>query len=392
MSDDDFEEDTTVKRRRLDFNDTVYPDSPSKDRGESQPPANSLSLCLQSSDSDSEVSIFSEAPGEKFRDLIKAIADNSDLTALPALVFGTSRVVRLPSEKAVDRQQSLTLSTSKAFGLMMEAWFDEFRRKDHSRDSLRAQQFHSIFKAREHRPSLHLFRSADDLLPTTVATNPSLAYPWIVQPTRRFELKECDVWHFETQIRTSLRVLNFADGSLQAIQSSSIAAEDREAIQAQLPRVVRTLVQTQMAMLCQILQLRRDRFLALLRNVQPEMVQRLRHAPLGPANELFPSSLLKEVHEFNRDHWHNSAILRVAGFPSNPRGSTPAPRSQSSHAARNSKKTADGSSKGQRFDSSATASPLLIHPFHPRVLLHPRRLFLRLPRRLRIFLLASKMN
>ena len=122
------------------------------------------------------------------------------------------------------------------------------------------------------------------------------------------------------------------------------------------------------------------------------MVQRLRHAPLGPANELFPSALLKKVHEFNRDHWHNSAILRVAGFPSNPRGSTPAPRSQSSHAARNSKKTADGSSKGQRFYSSATASPLLIHPFHPRVLLHPRRLFLRLPRRLRIFLLASKMN
>ena len=195
VSDDDFEEDTTVKRRRLDFNDTVYPDSPSKDRGESKPPANFLSLCLQSSDSDSEVSIFSEAPGEKFRDLIKAIADNSDLTALPALVFGTSRVVRLPSEKAVDRQQSLTLSTSKAFGLMMEAWFDEFRREDHSRDSLRAQQFHSIFKAREHRPSLHLFRSADDLLPTTVATNPSLAYPWIVQPTRRFDLKECNVWH-----------------------------------------------------------------------------------------------------------------------------------------------------------------------------------------------------
>ena len=43
--------------------------------------------------SESEVSIFSDVPGEKFRDLIRAIADNSDLEALPALVFNTSRVV-----------------------------------------------------------------------------------------------------------------------------------------------------------------------------------------------------------------------------------------------------------------------------------------------------------
>ena len=64
------------------------------------------------------------------------------------------------------------------------------------------------------------------------------------------------------------------------------------------------------------------------------MVQRLRHAPVGPANELFPSALLKAVHEFNWDHWHNSAILRVAGFSSNPRGLTTAPKSQSANGAR----------------------------------------------------------
>ena len=100
-------------------------------------------------------------------------------------------------------------------------------------------------------------------------------------------------------------------------------------------------------MLCQILELQRDLFLSLLRNVEPEMVQRLSHAALGPANELFPSALLKEVYEFKRDHWHNSAILQVAGFSLNPRGSTPAPISQSSHAVRNSKKAVDGFSKGK---------------------------------------------
>ena len=53
--------------------------------------------------------------------MIRAIADNSDLEALPALVFNTSRVVMLPSEKAVDRQQALTLSSWNAFGEMMDA-------------------------------------------------------------------------------------------------------------------------------------------------------------------------------------------------------------------------------------------------------------------------------
>ena len=123
------------------------------------------------------MSIFSEAPGEK--DLTNAIANHFDLTALLTLQFDTSRVVRLPSEKAVNGQQSLTLSISKSLGLMMDKWFEELCRKDHSRDHLRAQKIHSFFKACEKRPSLHLFRSADDPgdpLLMNVALNPSLAH------------------------------------------------------------------------------------------------------------------------------------------------------------------------------------------------------------------------
>ena len=71
----------------------IYLDSPQKLRGKLKPLANS-SCFLQSSVSESEVSIFPDVRGEKFRDLIRAIADNSDLEALPALVFNTSRVVR----------------------------------------------------------------------------------------------------------------------------------------------------------------------------------------------------------------------------------------------------------------------------------------------------------
>ena len=92
------------------------------------------------------------------------------------------------------------------------------------------------------------------------------------------------------------------------------------------------------------------------------MVQRLRHAPVGQANELFPSALLKEVHEFNRDHWHNSAILHVAGLAANPKGSAPAAKPQPSHASRNAKKAADGSNKFVRFDDLPPSPPLVPAP------------------------------
>ena len=88
----------------------IYQDSHQKSRSKFKTPANS-SYFLQSSVSELEVGNFSEVPGEEFRDLIQAIANNSDPEALPALVFNTSNVNRLPSEKPVDCQQALNLRT-----------------------------------------------------------------------------------------------------------------------------------------------------------------------------------------------------------------------------------------------------------------------------------------
>ena len=319
--------------------------------------------CLQDSFSGTEISVFSDGPGDKFRDLIANIAKYSEVKALPALVFHTSRVVRLPSEKASDEQQALTLSTSDALVRMLDAWLHEFARKDHCRDGPRAVALHSIFKSRENRPSVRLFKSADSFIPMDAAKNPSLSFPWIVHPTKRFELKEGDMLHFETQIRTTLRALNFCEASLQAVQHPQIAPEEKEAIEARLPLAMRSMALLQTAMLGQILQLRRDRYLALMRGIELDELRRLRHAKMSPNNELFDADLLREINEFARATWHNSAMLHVAGMASTPRRPAAQSGSQQANASKNKGKK-DGGGQWQRLvppvkPPDSSSSPVL---------------------------------
>ena len=323
--------------------------------------------CLQDSLSGTELSVFSDGPGDKFRDLIAHIAKYSEVEALPALVFPTSRVVRLPSEKASDQQQALTLSTSTALVRMIDAWMTEFALKDHGREGPRAVAFHSIFKSRENRPSVRLFKSADPFLSMEAAKNPSLSFPWIVHPTKRFELKEGDMLHFESQVRTTLRALNFCDASLQAAQHPEIAPDEKEAIEARLPLAIRTMALLQTAMLGQIIQLRRDRYLALMKGIELDELRRLRHAKLSISNELFDSELLKEINDFARATWHNSAMLHVAGMASTPRRSQSQGGSQQTNAKKHKGKK-DGSGQWPRsvapvklpapLDQSVTTSVL----------------------------------
>ena len=275
---------------------------------------NSWSL-LQDTQSDVCVTLFDDAPSEnKFREIIQTIADYSAVRALPALVFSTNRVVRLPSEKAAARQHSLTLSTSQELVEMLNVWFEELRKKDHLRDAQRVVPFHSIFKAKENRPSLKLFKSADEWIPMEAAKNPSLSYPWLVQPSDRFRIRECDVWHFETQCRQTLRAVNFAEADLQAISNPETPPEKKELLLAQLPLSLRSIAQIQAAVFGQLIQLRRDRYLALMQRIAPDDIGRLRHAPVDASNELFPAELLREINTFTKDFLHDSALLNMAGY------------------------------------------------------------------------------
>jgi hypothetical protein len=291
---------------------------------------------LQDAQSDTFVTILTEPLGElKYREIIQTIADFSAAEALPALVFNSNRVVRLPSEKAIERQHSLTLSTSRELVEMTNVWFAELRKKDHQRDAQRAVPFHTIFKARENRPSLKLFKASDGWIPMEAAKNPPLSFPWLVQPSDRFKVRECDVWHFETQCRQTLRAINFAEAVMQAVSNDEIPPAKKELLLAQLPLALRSVAQIQAAVLGQLVQLRRDRYLSLMQRVESDDISRLRHAPLNQDNELFPADLLREVNSFTKDFLHNSALLNMAGGFAQSKGGArhtqPAARSRGSN-------------------------------------------------------------
>ena len=345
----------------------VEPASVAKAQGLFSLPCYPTSSCLQEiMGSQTEFSIYSDTPEDSFRGLFELIARFSSFEAIPAISFPTSRVVRLPAEKVADRQHSLLLNTSRSLIEMQHAWFDEFRRRDPPTD--KALPFGSMFKAKENRPSLRLFESADALLVTEVASNPPSIFPWIVHPQGRFAVRECDVWHLETQSRICLRVLNFAVASCEAIMHEDISPSERDRVLERFPLVLRSLVQIQSAVLCELVQLRRDRFLSLLKNIPTELVQELRHCPLGQSNELFPLDLLKEINAAARDQWHNSAMLRVAEHASlsntsgaggnnrNPKGFKPKGKRQS---------TDSGNGAAQRSDHVVNSSPSDSNPSVP---------------------------
>ena len=68
----------------------------------------------------------------------------------------------------------------------------------------------------------------------------------------------------------------------------------------------------------QYIQLRRDRYLGLLRGIPHELVQMLRHFLLNDKNELFPAEILQEVNAQARDRWNNAAKMKVAEHAANP--------------------------------------------------------------------------
>ena len=81
----------------------------------------------------SEISLFSstpEIPEDTFRALFEIIAKYSSLEAVPALVFASSRVVRLSCETPAADKHNLVLSTSSAIDSMQAAWRDEFLDRD----------------------------------------------------------------------------------------------------------------------------------------------------------------------------------------------------------------------------------------------------------------------
>ena len=157
-----------------------------------------------------------------------------------------------------------------------------------------------------------MYESPDNLLRLDAPSAPPAGYPWLSIPTKRVEIEERDVRFLESTARLALRASNFSEVLLQAWDTSLEDVDLHLRMKKCLSSVVKTFMQSQVAIANGCLQLRRDHYLASAKGLSADAVARLRHAPALEEKKLFPPELLKDVDELNQKQIQTKAFLRFA--------------------------------------------------------------------------------
>ena len=92
------------------------------------------------------------------------------------------------------------------------------------------------------------------------------------------DFTEHDAKVLEGQTRRTLCAINFVEAALQALPRSVGEPDSYFRILKSFTHAIKAIMQLQTAQLCQLVQLRRDHWLAKSRNVTAESLRLLRHA------------------------------------------------------------------------------------------------------------------
>ena len=242
--------------------------------------------------------------------MLRFIADRSEVDLRPPVGSVNDGHVHLKSENIQSQNEFFSLTTASAVKDMICAWWDEFKRKDVTSTSQRAVKFNSVFKAKCNVPSLRPYMSADDQFCLENPAKPVAAFQWLPTPTKEFRIAEFDLLHMERQSRGSVRVINFMEALLQAYQYGDTPLVQMENIFQCMIHATKSLLQLQVAMVCQFTQLRRDIYLSSATNVSSDVLQTLRHASVLGHTNLFPNDLLLSMNTRVRDSLESSLIIQ----------------------------------------------------------------------------------
>ena len=247
---------------------------------------------------------------QKFRDVLQFIADRADVDlSTPVRHLGDTRV-HLLSEQFTPKSEFVSLTTTEALQQLVVAWWGEFKRRDITSTSQRANKPFTLFKNSANKPSLRPYLSADTALTIEPLSRPSVHLPWLPQTHKKVELTDLDLQHFEKQVRGSLRVANFMESLLQAWGYGDTPAMMLEKIKGAFVHATKSQLQIQSALFSQLIQLRRD--LALYgATASVDIQQMLRHAPVLNQVELFPPDLLVELNERVKKSYETSIIVQT---------------------------------------------------------------------------------
>ena len=247
---------------------------------------------------------------QKFRDVLQFIADRADVDLSTPVRHVSDTKVHLLSEQIAPKTEFVSLTTTEALQQLIRAWWGEFKRRDVTPTSQRANKLFALFKNSANKPSLRPYMAADMALTIEPLARPSVNLPWLPQSGRKVELTDFDLQHFERQVRGSLRVVNFMESLLQAWGYGDTPRMMLEKIKGAFVHATKSQMQIQSALFSQIVQLRRD--LALQgATAAMDVQQQLRHAPVLNQSELFPPEMLVELNERVKRSYETSIIVQT---------------------------------------------------------------------------------
>ena len=260
---------------------------------------------------------------KQFLDFMATVAQHTDVSVEKKQESLRTRSVILSSENRDAPPDSIAFTTTPALVTMFKAWWSEFEERDG--DAVSPQvKLRSLFRGSLSKHVSRMYESPDNLLSLDAPTAPPAGYPWLPSPQKKVEIDERDVRFLESTSRLALRASNFSEVMLQAWDASLTDIDFHLRTRKCLSSVVKTIMQTQVAIANGCLQLRRDHYLSHAKGLTPDAIARLRHASALEEKRLFPPDLLKEVDENNQKQLQTKAFLRFAAVstsrPRNSRG------------------------------------------------------------------------
>ena len=245
----------------------------------------------------------------KFLEFMSLVAKSSDVSVERKQELLRTKAVVLPSERRELPPDSMAFTTTPALIEMAKAWWAEFENRDG--DAVSPQvKWRTLFRGSISRNAARVYESPDDLLSLEAPSGPPSGYPWLPTPNRKVEFDERDVRFIESTARLALRASNFSEVILQAWD---VATEDTDLLARMkkcLSSVVKTIMQTQLAVANGCLQMRRDHYLASAKGLSHDMMYKLRHAPALSEKRLFPGSVLRDVDDQTQKQLQTKAFLR----------------------------------------------------------------------------------
>ena len=244
----------------------------------------------------------------KFLEFMSLVAKSSDVSVERKQELLRTKAVVLPSERRELPPDSMAFTTTPALIEMAKAVWPSLKIETATQCRLKSNGGHC-----SGAPSVamqRVYESPDDLLSLEAPSGPPSGYPWLPTPNRKVEFDERDVRFIESTARLALRASNFSEVILQAWD---VATEDTDLLARMkkcLSSVVKTIMQTQLAVANGCLQMRRDHYLASAKGLSHDMMYKLRHAQALSEKRLFPGSVLRDVDDQTQKQLQTKAFLR----------------------------------------------------------------------------------